>query len=239
MKKALVTGASKGIGLAIALQLVEDGYEVYGTYVSTYDQDALDSITQGKFKLLKVDGRDYEASQEFIKTFVKEHGSIDVLVNNAGIVRDGLLVRMKEDDFDSVIDANLKSVFNFTKAVSRPMMRQKQGVIVNITSVIGIVGNLGQANYAASKAGVIGFSKSSAKELASRNIRVNCVAPGYIETSMTQELDQGIQDAIRDQIALGHFGTSQDIADAVSFLVSDKAKYISGQTLNVCGGMVM
>lgn len=239
MKKALVTGASKGIGLAIALQLVEDGYEVYGTYVSTYDQDALDSITQGKFKLLKVDGRDYEASQEFIKTFVKEHGSIDVLVNNAGIVRDGLLMRMKEDDFDSVIDANLKSVFNFTKAVSRPMMRQKQGVIVNITSVIGIVGNLGQANYAASKAGVIGFSKSSAKELASRNIRVNCVAPGYIETSMTQELDQGIQDAIRGQIALGHFGTSQDIADAVSFLVSDKAKYISGQTLNVCGGMVM
>lgn len=239
MKKALVTGASKGIGLAIALQLVEDGYEVYGTYVSTYDQAALDSITQGKFKLLKVDGRDYEASQEFIKSFVKEHGSIDVLVNNAGIVRDGLLMRMKEDDFDSVIDANLKSVFNFTKAVSRPMMRQKQGVIVNITSVIGIVGNLGQANYAASKAGVIGFSKSSAKELASRNIRVNCVAPGYIETSMTQELDQGIQDAIRDQIALGHFGTSQDIADAVSFLVSDKAKYISGQTLNVCGGMVM
>ncbi len=239
MKKALVTGASKGIGLAIALQLVEDGYEVYGTYVSTYDQVALDSITQGKFKLLKVDGRDYEASQEFIKSFVKEHGSIDVLVNNAGIVRDGLLMRMKEDDFDSVIDANLKSVFNFTKAVSRPMMRQKQGVIVNITSVIGIVGNLGQANYAASKAGVIGFSKSSAKELASRNIRVNCVAPGYIETSMTQELDQGIQDAIRGQIALGHFGTSQDIADAVSFLVSDKAKYISGQTLNVCGGMVM
>lgn len=239
MKKALVTGASKGIGLAIALQLVEDGYEVHGTYVSTYDQAALDSITQGKFKLLKVDGRDYEASQEFIKSFVKEHGSIDVLVNNAGIVRDGLLMRMKEDDFDSVIDANLKSVFNFTKAVSRPMMRQKQGVIVNITSVIGIVGNLGQANYAASKAGVIGFSKSSAKELASRNIRVNCVAPGYIETSMTQELDQGIQDAIRGQIALGHFGTSQDIADAVSFLVSDKAKYISGQTLNVCGGMVM
>lgn len=239
MKKALVTGASKGIGLAIALQLVEDGYEVYGTYVSTYDQATLDSITQGKFKLLKVDGRDYEASQEFIKSFVKEHGSIDVLVNNAGIVRDGLLMRMKEDDFDSVIDANLKSVFNFTKAVSRPMMRQKQGVIVNITSVIGIVGNLGQANYAASKAGVIGFSKSSAKELASRNIRVNCVAPGYIETSMTQELDQGIQDAIRGQIALGHFGTSQDIADAVSFLVSDKAKYISGQTLNVCGGMVM
>lgn len=239
MKKALVTGASKGIGLAIALQLVEDGYEVHGTYVSTYDQAALDSITQGKFKLLKVDGRDYEASQEFIKSFVEEHGSIDVLVNNAGIVRDGLLMRMKEDDFDSVIDANLKSVFNFTKAVSRPMMRQKQGVIVNITSVIGIVGNLGQANYAASKAGVIGFSKSSAKELASRNIRVNCVAPGYIETSMTQELDQGIQDAIRGQIALGHFGTSQDIADAVSFLVSDKAKYISGQTLNVCGGMVM
>lgn len=239
MKKALVTGASKGIGLAIALQLVEDGYEVHGTYVSTYDQAALDSITQGKFKLLKVDGRDYEASQEFIKSFVKEHGSIDVLVNNAGILRDGLLMRMKEDDFDSVIDANLKSVFNFTKAVSRPMMRQKQGVIVNITSVIGIVGNLGQANYAASKAGVIGFSKSSAKELASRNIRVNCVAPGYIETSMTQELDQGIQDAIRGQIALGHFGTSQDIADAVSFLVSDKAKYISGQTLNVCGGMVM
>lgn len=238
-KIALVTGATKGIGLAIALKLVNDGYEVVGTYVSNYDQDALDAITQGLFELRRLDGSDFTAVQDFIKDIVKEKGSLDVLVNNAGIVKDNLLMRMKEEDFGDVIDSNLKSVFNFSKAVARPMMRQKVGAIVNITSVIGVVGNAGQTNYAASKAGVIGFSKSMAKEVASRNVRVNCVAPGYIETNMTQTLDESIQEAIRQQIAMGTFGSAEDIANAVSFLVSDQAKYITGQTLNVCGGMVM
>lgn len=238
-KIALVTGATKGIGLAIALKLVNDGYDVVGTYVSKYDQDALDAITQGLFELRRLDGSDFTAVQDFIKDIVKEKGSLDVLVNNAGIVKDNLLMRMKEEDFDDVIDSNLKSVFNFSKAVARPMMRQKAGAIVNITSVIGVVGNAGQTNYAASKAGVIGFSKSMAKEVASRNVRVNCVAPGYIETNMTQTLDESIQEAIRQQIAMGTFGSAEDIANAVSFLVSDQAKYITGQTLNVCGGMVM
>lgn len=236
---ALVTGATKGIGLAIAHQLVQDGYEVIGTHVSSYSEEDILEITKGLFSLEQIDGSNFTGTQEFVKALVKEKGPIAVLVNNAGIVKDNLLMRMSEEEFDSVIDSNLKAVFNFSKALSRPMMRQKMGVIVNITSVIGIVGNTGQANYAASKAGVIGFSKSIAKELASRNIRVNCIAPGYIETSMTQDLDPDIQQAILDQIPLTHFGHAQDIADAVSFLVSDKAKYITGQTINVCGGMVM
>lgn len=238
-KVAIVTGATKGIGLAIAKQLVLDGYDVIGTYVSNYDEDAINNITNGEFELVRHDGTDYEATQEFIKLLIKEKGHVDVLVNNAGIVRDGLMMRMSERDFDDVLEGNLKSVFNFSKALTRPLMRQKSGVIINISSVIGLVGNLGQANYTASKAAVIGFSKSLAKELATRNVRVNCIAPGYIETSMTNALPEEIQEGIRAQIALNQFGEAQDVADAVSFLVSDKAKYITGQTLNVCGGMVM
>lgn len=238
-KVAIVTGATKGIGLAIANQLVEDGFDVVGTYVSDYSMDALEDITLGRFELRQINGNHHEDVSTFVKDLIKEKGSIDVLVNNAGIVKDDLLMRMKESSFDDVIESNLKSVFNFSQALTRPMMRQKSGVMINISSVIGIVGNAGQANYAASKAGVIGFSKSLAKEVASRNVRVNCIAPGYIETSMTHTLDESIQDGIRNQIAMQRFGSAQDIADAVSFLVSDKAQYITGQTLNVCGGMVM
>lgn len=238
-KVAIVTGATKGIGLAIANQLVEDGFDVVGTYVSDYSMDALKDITLGRFELRQINGNHHEDVSTFVKDLIKEKGSIDVLVNNAGIVKDDLLMRMKESSFDDVIESNLKSVFNFSQALTRPMMRQKSGVMINISSVIGIVGNAGQANYAASKAGVIGFSKSLAKEVASRNVRVNCIAPGYIETSMTHTLDESIQDGIRNQIAMQRFGSAQDIADAVSFLVSDKAQYITGQTLNVCGGMVM
>lgn len=238
-KVAIVTGASKGIGLSIAKQLVLDGYDVVGTYVSEYSKDAVDAITQGRFELVRLNGNSFEQTQDFVKALIKDKGHVDVLVNNAGIVKDDLLMRMKEDAFDAVIESNLKSVFNFSQALTRPMMRQKSGVIINISSVIGLVGNAGQANYAASKAGVIGFSKSLAKEVASRHVRVNCIAPGYIETSMTQALDETLQNGIRDQIAMKRFGTAQDIADAVSFLVSDKAQYITGQTLNVCGGMVM
>lgn len=238
-KVAIVTGATKGIGLAIANQLVSDGYRVVGTYVSEYSEETLNRITQGNFELVRHNGNDFDATGLLVKNIIKEKGQVDVLVNNAGIVKDDLMMRMKEDAFDDVMQSNLKSVFNFSSAVTRPMMRQKSGVIVNISSVIGLVGNAGQANYAASKAGVIGFSKSLAKEVASRNVRVNCIAPGYIETSMTDALDESIQDGIRQQIAMKRFGTAQNIADAVSFLVSDKAEYITGQTLNVCGGMVM
>lgn len=237
-KCAIVTGATKGIGLAIANQLVEDGYSVIGTYVSSYDEKTLDQISQGKFRLVRVNGANFEECDAFIKDILKD-GPIDVLVNNAGIVDDNLLMRMSEDSFDEVIASNLKSVFNLCKAVNRSMMRQKNGVIINISSVIGLVGNVGQSNYAASKAGVIGFSKSLAKELASRNIRVNCIAPGYIETPMTDALNDETANAIRQEIALNRFGKPQDIANAVSFLASEKANYITGQTINVCGGMVI
>lgn len=237
-KCAIVTGATKGIGLAIANQLVADGYHVIGTYVSSYDEDSLRSISQNKFELVQVDGSNFEECDAFIKNVLKEN-SIEVLVNNAGIVDDNLLMRMSEESFDNVIASNLKSVFNLCKAVNRSMMKNKKGVIINVSSVIGLVGNIGQANYAASKAGVIGFSKSLAKELASRNIRVNCIAPGYIETPMTEILNDDIAQTIKETIALKRFGKPQDVANAVSFLVSDSASYITGQTINICGGMVI
>lgn len=238
-KIAIVTGASKGIGLSIAKQLELDGYFVIGTHVREYDDAFKNSIETPSFKLTRVDASDMDACQAFADDVIKAHGPISVLVNNAGIVKDQLMMRMSDDDFKSVLDVNLVGTFNMTKALTKPMLRQRFGSIVNISSVIGLIGNVGQANYAASKAGLIGFSKSIAKEFAPRGVRVNCVAPGFIETDMTDALDEKTVASITENIAMKTLGSAQDVADAVSFLVSDKAKYITGQTLNVCGGLVM
>lgn len=229
--KALVTGATKGIGRAIALQLVSDGYDVVGTYVRDYDIETINSLEEEYFSLIQVDGRDSEA----VKQCVKEHGPFEVLVNNAGITKDGLVLRMSEADFRDVLDVNLTASFLMTQAVARGMLRAKKGVIINIASVIGEMGNAGQANYAASKAGLIGFTKSIAKEFGSRGVRANCVLPGFIQTDMTDVLSEEIVDGIKSGIVLGELGTVDDVAKAVSFLVS--ANYITGQSLSVCGGL--
>ena len=233
-KLAVVTGATKGIGLSIAQRLSNDGYFVLGTYVSDYSEAVLACIETDNFKLFQVDASDFEACQTFSKTVKKTFGSISVLINNAGIVRDGLLMSMKESDFDDVINVNLKGAFNMTQSFSRQLLRSKGSSIVNVASVIGVMGNAGQANYAASKAGLIGFSKSLAKEFGSRDVRVNVVAPGFIETEMTKDLD--IHDILKN-IPLQKLGQVEDIADAVSFLVN--SKYITGQIISVCGGMSM
>lgn len=235
----IVTGATKGIGLEIARTLSENDYFVIGTYVSDYDFTFLSSLENDNFILKQVDSSDYEKTQDFAKEIRKEYGSITHLVNNAGIVKDNLLMMMKEEEFDAVINVNLKGAFNLTKAFTRQLLRSKNGSIVNIASVIGITGNMGQSNYAASKAGLIGFSKSLAKEFASRNLRVNAIAPGFIKTDMTDQLDEDTKTAILDKIALNKFGEAKDIANAVKFLISEDAKYITGQTLNVCGGMII
>lgn len=229
--KALVTGATKGIGRAIALQLVSDGYDVVGTYVRDYDIETINSLEEEYFSLIQVDGRDSEA----VKQCVKEHGPFEVLVNNAGITKDGLVLRMSEADFRDVLDVNLTASFLMTQAVARGMLRAKKGVIINIASVIGEMGNAGQANYAASKAGLIGFTKSIAKEFGSRGVRANCVLPGFIQTDMTDVLSEELVDGIKSRIVLGELGTVDDVAKAVSFLVS--ANYITGQSLSVCGGL--
>lgn len=229
--KALVTGATKGIGRAIALQLVSDGYDVVGTYVRDYDLETINSLEEEYFSLIQVDGRDSEA----VKQCVKEHGPFEVLVNNAGITKDGLVLRMSEADFRDVLDVNLTASFLMTQAVARGMLRAKKGVVINIASVIGEMGNAGQANYAASKAGLIGFTKSIAKEFGSRGVRANCVLPGFIQTDMTDVLSEELVDGIKSGIVLGELGTVDDVAKAVSFLVS--ANYITGQSLSVCGGL--
>ena len=229
--KALVTGATKGIGRAIALQLVSDGYDVVGTYVRDYDIETINSLEEEYFSLIQVDGRDSEA----VMQCVKEHGPFEVLVNNAGITKDGLVLRMSEADFRDVLDVNLTASFLMTQAVARGMLRAKKGVIINIASVIGEMGNAGQANYAASKAGLIGFTKSIAKEFGSRGVRANCVLPGFIQTDMTDVLSEELVDGIKSGIVLGELGTVDDVAKAVSFLVS--ANYITGQSLSVCGGL--
>lgn len=229
--KALVTGATKGIGRAIALQLVSDGYDVVGTYVRDYDTETINSLEEEYFSLIQVDGRDSEA----VKQCVKEHGPFEVLVNNAGITKDGLVLRMSEADFRDVLDVNLTASFLMTQAVARGMLRAKKGVIINIASVIGEMGNAGQANYAASKAGLIGFTKSIAKEFGSRGVRANCVLPGFIQTDMTDVLSEELVDGIKSGIVLGELGTVDDVAKAVSFLVS--ANYLTGQSLSVCGGL--
>jgi 3-oxoacyl-[acyl-carrier protein] reductase len=238
---ALVTGASRGIGAAIALELARKGLKVIGT--ATTDTGA-EKIREALVGFAGCDGRtlnvtDGTASDALIEAIVKEHGALQVLVNNAGIIRDTLAMRMKDDDWDAVMDTNLKGVFRMSRAVMRPMMKQRYGRIINITSVVGATGNPGQANYAASKAGVAGMTRALARELGSRNITVNCVAPGFIDTDMTSGLGEAQHQALLSQIPLGHLGKPADIAHAVAFLASPMAAYVTGQELHVNGGMHM
>ena len=238
---ALVTGASRGIGAAIALELARKGLRVVGT--ATTESGAA-SVAQALAVFPGCAGRvlnvtDGAAADALVDAVVKEWGSIQVLVNNAGITRDNLAMRMKDDDWDAVIDANLKGVFRMSRAVMRPMMKQRYGRIISITSVVGASGNPGQANYAAAKAGVAGMTRALARELGSRKITVNCVAPGFIETDMTAGLAAERQAALQGQIPLGHLGKPEDIAHAVAYLASPEASYVTGQELHVNGGMYM
>lgn len=242
-KTALVTGASRGIGRAIAIKLASEGASVAINYAgnakAAEDVKSIIEAAGGKAMLVQADVSSAESVEAMIKEVVEAFGGIDILVNNAGITRDGLLMRMKEEDWDAVINTNLKGVFYCTKAVSKLMMKKRAGRIVNMASVVGLTGNAGQANYAAAKAGVIGFSKTMAKELASRGITVNMVAPGYIDTDMTAVLSESVRETMVSGIPLGRAGTPEDVANAVLFLVSDNASYITGQVINVDGGMVM
>jgi 3-oxoacyl-[acyl-carrier protein] reductase len=238
---ALVTGASRGIGAAIALELARQGVHVIGTATS---EGAAAGVAHALAEFPGCAGRvlnvtDSAAADALVDAVVKEWGAIHVLVNNAGITRDNLAMRMKDEDWDAVIDANLKGVFRMSRAVMRPMMKQRYGRIVNITSVVGASGNPGQANYAAAKAGVAGMTRALARELGSRKITVNCVAPGFIETDMTAGLAQAQQMALQSQIPLGHLGKPSDIAHAVAYLASPQASYVTGQELHVNGGMYM
>lgn len=241
-KNALVTGASKGIGRSIALRYAEQGANVAFTYLTNVEQgQALEAELTAKSvkaKGFRSDASDFAQADKLINDVVAEFGSIDILVNNAGITQDNLLLRMTEEMWDKVINVNLKSCFNTVKAVTKPMMKQKGGSIINMTSVVGLKGNAGQANYAASKAGIIGFTKSVALELGSRGIRSNAIAPGFIETEMTAVLDPKTVQSWRDAIPLKRGGKPEDVADACVFLGSDLSTYITGQVLQVDGGML-
>ena len=244
-KVALVTGASRGIGQAIALQLAKSGAMVIGTSTS---ESGAQAITQalavsseianaGKGMVLNV--TNVQACDDIIDAIVKEYGGLHILVNNAGITQDQLAMRMKDDDWDQVIQTNLSAVFRLSRAVLRPMMRAKGGRIIHVTSIVGHMGNPGQANYAAAKAGVAGMSRSLAREIGSRNITVNCVAPGFIDTDMTRALSEDQQNALKGNIPLGRLGTADDVANAVVFLASDQAGYVTGTTLHVNGGLYL
>lgn len=241
-KTALVTGATRGIGKGIALAFAREGANIAFTYVSSEEKaKALEAELSAlgiKAKGYKSDAGDFKAADELVNAVVADFGTIDVLVNNAGITRDTLLMRMSEQQWDEVITANLKSVFNLTKAVQRPMLKAKKGSIINMSSVVGVKGNAGQSNYSASKAGIIGFTKSIALELGSRNIRSNAVAPGFIETEMTGALDEKVIQGWRDGIPLKRGGTAEDVANLCLFLASDMSAYITGQCISVCGGML-
>jgi 3-oxoacyl-[acyl-carrier protein] reductase len=241
-KVAIITGASRGIGKAIAQTFVEMGATVCFTYMSSDEKaKALENeltANGGTARGFKSDAGDFEAAQKLSEEVVKEFGSIDILVNNAGITRDNLLMRMSEEQWDEIMAVNLKSVFNLTKAVLRPMLKARKGSIINMSSVVGVKGNAGQANYAASKAGILGFTKSVALELGSRNIRCNAIAPGFIETEMTGALDEKTVQEWRDAIPLKRGGTPEDVANLCLFLASDMSAYITGQTINVDGGML-
>lgn len=242
-KVAIITGASRGIGRATAIELAKAGAKVVVNYAG--NQTAAEQVVSlikekgGEAIAFKADVSNAEAVDALIKTTQETFGRIDILVNNAGITKDNLLMRMKEEEWDAVINTNLKGIFTCTKAVARSMMKQKSGKIINMTSVVGIMGNAGQSNYAAAKAGVIGFTKSMAKELASRGINVNAIAPGFISTDMTAVLSDQVKDELAHQIPLNRLGNPEDVAAAVLFLASDAANYITGQTIHVDGGMVM
>lgn len=243
-KVCIVTGAARGIGEAIAVKLAENGAHIAFTYVNDSSKDKALTLENKltnmglKAKAYQSNAGDFTACENFVNSVVKEWGTIDVCVNNAGISKDNLLLRMSPDQWDEVMNINLKSVFNMTKQVIKPMMKAKKGSIINMSSIIGMRGNAGQSSYAASKAGIIGFTKSIALELGSRNIRCNAIAPGFIETDMTQYLKEGnAADDFMKKIPLGRFGTGEEVASATLFLASDMSTYITGQVLSVCGGL--
>ena len=242
-KTVFVTGASRGIGKEVALKFAENGYDVIINYVSEktnveelekeFKEKGVDAL------ILKADVSKADEVQNVVNKAIEKFGKIDVLVNNAGITKDNLLMRMSEEEFDKVIEINLKGTYLVTKAVTKYMMKKRSGSIVNLSSVVGVAGNAGQCNYSASKAGVIGFTKSIAKELASRNIRANAVAPGFIETDMTSVLSDAVKESIHNQIPLKRMGSSKEVAELIYFLGSEKSSYITGQVINIDGGMLM
>ncbi|MGY5850850.1 3-oxoacyl-[acyl-carrier-protein] reductase [Salegentibacter sp. F14] len=240
-KNAIITGGSRGIGKGIAQVFAEHGANVAFTYNSSAESanQLASELSQAgvKAKAYKSNAASFSEAEKLVKDVIEDFGSIDILVNNAGITKDNLLMRMSEEDFDKVIEVNLKSIFNMTKAVQRTMLKQRKGSIINMSSVVGVKGNAGQANYAASKAGIIGFSKSMALELGSRNIRTNVIAPGFIETEMTGKLDEKTVEGWREAIPLKRGGTPKDIANACVFLGSDMSDYVTGQVLHIDGGM--
>lgn len=242
-KTVFVTGASRGIGKEVALKYAENGYDVIINYVSDKtDVEALEKEFKEKGAdtlILKADVSNPEEVQNVVDKAIEKFGKIDVLVNNAGITRDNLLMRMTEEEFDKVLEINLKGTFLVTKAVTKYMMKKRSGSIINLSSVVGVAGNAGQCNYSASKAGIIGFTKSIAKELASRNIRANAVAPGFIETDMTAVLSDSVKESIHNQIPLKRMGKAKEVAELIYFLGSEKSSYITGQVINIDGGMVM
>jgi 3-oxoacyl-[acyl-carrier protein] reductase len=236
---ALVTGASRGIGRAIAEQLTKDGFFVLGTATSESGAEAISGYLDGNGKGLKLNVADSDSVAQVVKNINNEWGAPTVLINNAGITRDNLVMRMKDDEWEDIINTNLTSIFRMSKALLRGMMKAKTGRIINITSVVGVTGNAGQANYAAAKAGILGFTKSLAKEVGSRNITVNSVAPGFIDTDMTKKIPEASKTALLAAIPLARLGKTDEIAHAVSFLASEGAAYITGETLHVNGGMLM
>ncbi|HEY9559877.1 MAG TPA: 3-oxoacyl-[acyl-carrier-protein] reductase [Anseongella sp.] len=240
-KTALITGASKGIGRTIATRFAEEGANVAFTYLSSVEKgQALEKELQQfgtQVKGYRSDASDHAAADALVTSIVEDFGTLDIVVNNAGITKDGLLMRMSEEQWDDVLNINLKSVFNLTRAASRPMMKQRSGVFINMSSVVGVKGNAGQANYAASKAGIIGFSKSVAQELASRNIRTNVIAPGFIRTEMTDVLPEDVTSGWIKNIPLKRMGETTDVANVAVFLGSELSAYVNGQVISVCGGM--
>ena len=241
-KVAIITGATRGIGKGVAIKFAQNGADVAFTYVSSEEKAKLVEEELAAFgvkaKGYKSNAADMKSATELVEQVLEDFETIDIVVNNAGITKDGLLMRMSEENFDNVMAVNVKSVFNMTKAVLRTMLKKKSGSIINMSSVVGIQGNAGQANYAASKAAVIGFTKSTAQELGSRNIRCNAIAPGFIETEMTGALDQKVVEGWVKEIPLRRAGTTEDVANVAVFLASDMSAYVTGQTLSVCGGML-